>query len=120
MLRHHDITRDVAAVPRADSIEFCLESVFRHQTIEQRHALIATERDEMQAALGLIADWFDVHLLQIVVGTGGPPSRKKTREGWGNPELGIPCERRRAPKEIAERRGYPVIVYDGSVPVISS
>ena len=28
MLRHHHITRDVAAVPGADSLQFCLESIF--------------------------------------------------------------------------------------------
>ena len=85
MLRHHDITRDVAAVPRADSLEFCFESVFRHQTIEQRHALIAAERDEMQAALGLIADWFDAHLLQIVVGAVAHPPAKKRGKGGATP-----------------------------------
>ena len=93
VLRHHDITDDAAAVPHADSIEFCFESVFCRQTIEQWHAAIATERDERQAALVLIVGWFDVHSVQIVVSTEAPSSRKKTREGWGNPKSGIPCER---------------------------
>jgi hypothetical protein len=38
-----------------------LEGLFRCTRIEQREAVIATKRDEVQAALVLIADWFDVH-----------------------------------------------------------
>ncbi len=78
----------ISLLPRADSLEFCFESVFRHQTIEQGHALIAAERDEMQAALGLIADWFGVHLLQIVVGAVAHPSAKKTPGRVGQPRIG--------------------------------
>jgi hypothetical protein len=31
--------------------------------------------------------------MQIVVCSAGPPSRKRTREGWGNPKLGIPRDK---------------------------
>ena len=65
MLGHHHIAGDIAAVPTADSLEFRLEQFFRRRTIEQRHAVITTERDEMQAALVLIADWFDVHSCRL-------------------------------------------------------
>ena len=61
MLRHYDIARDIAAIPGADSLQFSLEGLFRCTRIEQRQAVIATKRDEVQAALVLIADWFDVH-----------------------------------------------------------
>ena len=61
MLGHHDITDDVTAVPDADSLQFSLAGLLRWQGIEQRHPVIATKRDEMQAVLVLIADWLDVH-----------------------------------------------------------
>ena len=65
VLGHHHIAGDIAAVPGADSVKRSLESLFRRRTIEQRHAVIATEGGEMQAALILIADWFDVHLCRL-------------------------------------------------------
>ena len=61
MLRHHDITHDVAAIPACGLAPVLLETVFAATRIEQPHAVIATKRDEVQAALVLIADWFDVH-----------------------------------------------------------
>ena len=56
MLGHHHTAGNVAAVPDPDSFKRSLEALFRRQTIEQRHPVIATKRDEMQAALVLIAD----------------------------------------------------------------
>jgi hypothetical protein len=86
--RHHDIIRDIAAVPDADSLQFCLEGLFRRQRIEQRHPLIATKRDEMQPALVLIADWFDMHSCRLQSARKAhPPARSAGRVG--NPKLGI-------------------------------
>ena len=65
MLWHHDIASDVTAVPGSDSLQFSLEGLFRWQWIEQRNPVIVTERDEMQAVLVLIADWFDVHSCKL-------------------------------------------------------
>jgi len=45
--------------------ESLLEGLFRCQRIEQRHPMIATKRDEVEAALVLIADWFDVHSCRL-------------------------------------------------------
>jgi len=63
VLGHHYIAGNVTAIPNADSLTRSLEGLFLfgRQTIEQRHPVIATKRDEMQAALVLIADWFDMH-----------------------------------------------------------
>ena len=61
VLGHHYIAGDVAGVPDADSLKGSLENLFRRRAIEQGQSMIATERDEMQAALVLIADWFDMH-----------------------------------------------------------
>jgi len=55
----------LAAVPGADSPEFRHESLFRGRTIEQQHAAIAAEGNEMQAALVLIADRFEVHSCRL-------------------------------------------------------
>ena len=65
MLGHHDITGDVAAIPDANALQFSLEGLFRRWRIKQRHPVITTERDEMQAVLVLIADWFNVHLCRL-------------------------------------------------------
>ena len=57
----------------------------------------------MQAALVLIANWFDVHLCPIVGRVEGPPSRKKRGKGgatpfwesireWGTPQIGNSLE----------------------------
>ena len=46
--------------------------------------VIATEGDEVQTALVLIADWFDVHLRKLSA-AGRPSLPQKAREGWGNP-----------------------------------
>jgi len=61
VLGHHHVAGDVAGVPDADSLKGLLENLFRRRAIEQGHSVITTERDEMQAALVLIADWFDMH-----------------------------------------------------------
>ena len=49
--------------------------------VEQFHPAIAAERNEVQAALILIADWLDVHSMLILVRAEGPPSRKKRGKG---------------------------------------
>ena len=61
MLGLHYVAGDVAGVPGADALKGLLEGIFRRRGIEQGHSVITAERDEMQAALVLIADWFDVH-----------------------------------------------------------
>jgi hypothetical protein len=61
VLWHHYITCDVAAVAGADSLQFSLKDLFCWQRIEQRHPVITTKGDEMQAALTLVSNWFDVH-----------------------------------------------------------
>jgi hypothetical protein len=86
VLRHHHITRDVAAIPAADSLEFSLEGLSRCDRIKERHPMITTERDEMQAALVLVAFGLGPHCKGIVVLNDVPPSRKNREKGGATPK----------------------------------
>lgn len=55
MLRHDDVADYAATVPAANTFQRLFEYVPRFFGIEQRHALVATEGDEVQAALVLVA-----------------------------------------------------------------
>ena len=65
VLRHHDISSHIAAVPDADSLEFSLESFFCCGRIQQPPTLAAAEGDEVQTALVLVSNRFDVHSCRL-------------------------------------------------------
>jgi hypothetical protein len=94
VLRHHDVTGDVAAIPTADSLEFSLQGLARYNRVEEWQPPIATEGDEMQAALLLVAFGLRSHVEGILISNYIPPSRKNREksppwaESKGQPQIG--------------------------------
>jgi hypothetical protein len=89
VLRHHDVTGDVAAIPTADSLEFSLEGLAGCYRVKESLPSITTESDEMKAALLLVAFGLRSHVEGILISNDIPPSRKKREKGGATPKLGI-------------------------------
>jgi hypothetical protein len=51
MLRHNDVGCDIAAIPAPNAFQFAFKDLAGLGRAEQLKALIATERDEVQASL---------------------------------------------------------------------
>jgi len=85
VFRHYHVTDNAKSIPTMYSLQFALEYFPRLGGVEQLHPPITTEGDEMQTALMLIAFGLGSHFQEILVLNSVPPSRKRTREGWGNP-----------------------------------
>ena len=58
MFRHDHVASNGASVPTPHSLQFLLEDLSRSGGVEQFHALVATEGDEVETTLVLIANGF--------------------------------------------------------------
>jgi hypothetical protein len=61
VLGHDHVSGDVTSIPAADTLKFQFENTARGCAIEQLQALVAAEGYEVQAALVLVTDRFNVH-----------------------------------------------------------
>jgi hypothetical protein len=53
------------AIPAANALKYLLERIPGGDGIQQLHALIAAEGDEVQAVLAVISNWLDVHSCRL-------------------------------------------------------
>src|SRR5271165_3886826 len=85
MFGHDCVSGDPAAVPAADAFQFAFEYFTGGNRVEQLHPAIATERDEVQTVLMLVADRLNGHHLEFYGGGTPPPCRKKRDKGGATP-----------------------------------
>lgn len=65
VLRHDDVARNETSVPAANALQLMFERIPGGHGIQEPHAVVAAEGNEVQAALALVAHWFDVHSCRL-------------------------------------------------------